>query len=109
MKSCITATAIALSLVGFLPVAQANPTPFNLEIEQQNTQALLAYAEKTGKPVPPVVDYEYGMKMDVARVIYRTRPVLYCGTLRKILSFETPQGEPQSVRFLGQGECRNKQ
>ena len=109
MKSCFTATAILISLIGVLPVAQANPAPINLEFEQQNAQALLAYAQKTGKPAPQVVDYTYGMEMDVARLIYRSRSVLYCGTLQKILSFENPQGEPQSVRYLAQGECRNKQ
>lgn len=99
---------VVMALLAPVALAKANPKALDLEIEKQNQKSLEAYSQQTGKPVPEVVDYRYGMKLDVAKLIYTSRPVIYCGVVSKIMSFEDSQGKPQSVRYRDQGECRTR-
>jgi hypothetical protein len=78
------------------------------KLEAQNQSALQRYAIETGKPVPPVVDYNYGMKMDIAKTIHVSPPVRVCGNVKKFISYQDSKGELHSFRYTEQGDCPRK-
>lgn len=108
MKSFRVLTSILLLTAASSAFAQTGAKTHNMDIEQKNREALHKYSQETGKPVPAVVDYSYGMDLDVNKIIYMTQGVAFCGTINKIMSFEDDQGNPQSVRYVDKGECRNR-
>ncbi|KRW61029.1 DUF2790 domain-containing protein [Pseudomonas sp. TTU2014-080ASC] len=77
------------------------------EIAQQSLEQVQRYAEKTGKATPEPVDYTYDMKLDIAKMVYMTPNVYYCGNVSKYMSYEDSQGNLNTVRYLVQGKCRN--
>ncbi|GAC1031667.1 DUF2790 domain-containing protein [Pseudomonas sp. No.21] len=83
------------------------PEKVRQEIERNSLQAAERYAESAGKPVPKPVDYRYGMKLDVAKVIYMTPTVNHCGNVNKLMTYEDSLGELYTVRYVSQGQCLN--
>ncbi|MBD9483748.1 DUF2790 domain-containing protein [Pseudomonas sp. PDM14] len=77
------------------------------EIEARSLQAVQRYAEQMGKAVPQPIDYSYGMKLDVAKVIYMTPAVKHCGNVGKLMTYEDSNGELYTIRYLAQGYCQN--
>lgn len=67
--------------------------------------APLAFAEDAGKigHGVPVVDYHYGMHLDVASVLQRTDNSGKSGVVPSILVYRDSQGEVHKVRFLEWG------
>ncbi|EQM72044.1 hypothetical protein L682_00055 [Aquipseudomonas alcaligenes OT 69] len=84
----------------------------SVEIEQQFEKDSLKktqdYAGRVKKSVPAIKDYGYGMKLDVAKVIYSSPNVKYCGSVKKLLSYADSKGELHTIRYLAQGECINR-
>jgi hypothetical protein len=58
-----------------------------------NTQAMEQYAASQGKPAPVVKDYEYGMKLDVVKVV-------------SVVQIPKTQKRHSKVPFLFSTECR---
>ena len=83
------------------------PDDVKQEIEQESMQAAERYAASTGKTTPQPVDYKYGMKLDVAKVVYMTPTISHCGNVSKLMTYEDSQGELYTIRYLVQGQCRN--
>ena len=48
------------------------------------------------------------MKLNVAKVIYQSPNIEYCGAVPMIMVFEDSNDELRSIRYRSYGECRNQ-
>ena len=58
--------------------------------------------------MPEIQDYRYSMKLNVAKVIYQSPNIEYCGAVPMIMVFEDSNDELRSIRYRSYGECRNQ-
>ncbi|QFT24493.1 hypothetical protein FIV02_23280 [Pseudomonas sp. THAF187a] len=99
---------IALLLVASNALAQSFPKDKVRQIEQNSIEVAQRYAERTGKPMPQIQDYRYSMKLDIAKVVYQSPRIEYCGVIPQIMVFEDSNEELRSIRYRSQGECRSQ-
>ncbi|MDG0898674.1 DUF2790 domain-containing protein [Pseudomonas sp. GD03721] len=84
------------------------PESAKKEIEEKSLKAAENYAQSVGKAAPQPSDYKYGMKLDVAKLIYITPTVKFCGNVNKLMTYEDSQGDLHTIRYISQGQCRNQ-
>jgi hypothetical protein len=73
-----------------------------------NIQAMEQYAASQGKPAPVVKDYEYGMKLDVVRVVSVVRPQVACAVVPTAMTYEDSQGQLNTIEYTVAGDCRKR-
>ncbi|WP_033035857.1 DUF2790 domain-containing protein [Pseudomonas sp. GM102] len=76
-----------------------------------NTQAMEQYAASQGKPAPVVKDYEYGMKLDVVKVVKVVsvvRPQVACAVVPTAMTYEDSQGQLNTIKYTVAGDCRKR-
>ena len=73
-----------------------------------NTQAMEQYAANQGKPAPVVKDYEYGMKLDVVKVVSVVRPQIACAVVPAAMTYEDSQGQLNTIKYTVAGDCRKR-
>lgn len=73
-----------------------------------NTQAMEEYAASQGKPAPVVKDYQYGMKLDVVKVVSVVRPQVACAVVPTAMTYEDSQGRLNTIKYTVAGDCRNR-
>ena len=73
-----------------------------------NTQAMEQYAASQGKPAPVVKDYEYGMKLDVVKVVSVVRPQVACAVVPAAMTYEDSQGQLNTIKYTVAGDCRKR-
>jgi hypothetical protein len=73
-----------------------------------NTQAMEEYAASQGKPAPVVEDYQYGMKLDVVKVVSVVRPQVTCAVVPTAMTYEDSQGRLNTIKYTVAGDCRNR-
>ena len=71
-----------------------------------NTQAMEQYAANQGKPAPVVKDYEYGMKLDVVKVVSVVRPQVACAVVPTVMTYEDSKGQLNTIKYTVAGDCR---
>lgn len=75
---------------------------------QDHQAAVFDYAQKTNRPIPNVVDYKYGMQLDIAKVV-RTSPELReCKVIPQLMTYEDSKGDLNTVRYQVMSRCRGK-
>ncbi|MBT9303587.1 DUF2790 domain-containing protein [Pseudomonas sp. TAE6080] len=77
------------------------------QLMQQNQQAMSRYAAKQGKPAPQVRAYEYGMKLDIAKVVSVTPPIRACKVVPSRMTYEDSSGTIKTLEYQVMGLCRN--
>ncbi|NIF18783.1 DUF2790 domain-containing protein [Pantoea sp. Cy-639] len=104
LRPTLIAALLALSL-------SAQATGFsqqrNEQLLQDHQQAVAAYAAKRDKPMPDIVDYRYGMKLDVARFVRQSGDPRTCNVVPRLMTFEDSQGTLRTVRYVVQSQCIN--
>ena len=70
-----------------------------------NAKAMALYAANRGKPAPVVRDYEYGMKLDVVKVVSVVRPPVACSVVPAAMTYEDSQGQLNTIRYSVAGDC----
>lgn len=107
----ITKVALAVVLLSSTQLAfsKSSVEQVSQKYQEQNAEITQKYAIKNNKKEPIVVDYKYGMKIDVAKLIHQTRNIETCGNFKKIMSYEDSQGKLHSVRYTKLGSCRSQQ
>ncbi|MOA57773.1 hypothetical protein D3C78_1820120 [compost metagenome] len=73
-----------------------------------NTKAMQQYAASRGKPVPVVRDYEYGMELDVVKVVSVVRPAAACAVVPAAMTYEDSQGQLNTIKYSVAGDCRKR-
>ncbi|WP_347905669.1 DUF2790 domain-containing protein [Pseudomonas purpurea] len=75
---------------------------------QANNAAMQKYAAKEGKSAPIVKDYQYGMKLDVVKVVSVTPPIKSCEVVPSQMTYEDSRGQLTTLRYSVAGECRTR-
>ncbi|WP_454187137.1 DUF2790 domain-containing protein [Pseudomonas sp. ADAK2 TE3594] len=73
-----------------------------------NVKAMEQYAANQGKPAPVVKDYEYGMKLDVVKVVSVVRPQVACAVVPTAMTYEDSQGQLNTIKYTVAGDCRKR-
>lgn len=73
-----------------------------------NVKAMEQYAANQGKPAPVVKDYEYGMKLDVVKVVSVVRPQVACAVVPTAMTYEDSKGQLNTIEYTVAGDCRNR-
>ena len=73
-----------------------------------NAKAMEQYAISQGKSAPVAKQYEYGMKMDVVKVISVVRPAKVCAVVPAAMTYEDSNGQLNTIRYTVAGECRKR-
>ncbi|AZV30045.1 hypothetical protein CT157_18310 [Pseudomonas syringae] len=73
-----------------------------------NTKAMEQYAASQGKAAPVVKEYEYGMKLDVKKVVSVVRPKNECAVVPAAMTYEDSKGQLNTVTYNVMGNCRQQ-
>lgn len=73
-----------------------------------NTQAMEQYAISQGKSAPVTKQYEYGMKVDVVKVVSVVRPAKVCAVVPAAMTYEDPEGQLNTITYTVAGDCRKQ-
>jgi hypothetical protein len=72
-----------------------------------NSKAMEQYAANQGKAPPVVKDYEYGMKLDVVKVVSVVKPQPGCKVVPTAMTYEDSKGQINTIKYSVMGVCRN--
>jgi hypothetical protein len=72
-----------------------------------NAKAMEQYAANQGKAPPAVKDYEYGMKLDVVKVVSVVKPQPACKVVPTAMTYEDSKGQLNTIKYNVMGVCRN--
>ncbi|AZL74664.1 DUF2790 domain-containing protein [Pseudomonas sichuanensis] len=104
LRLTLSAALLALSL-------SAQATGFtsraNEQLLEDHQQAVAAYAAERAKPMPEIVDYRYGMRLDVARLVRQSADPRNCNVGPRLMTYEDSQGTLRTVRYVMQSQCIN--
>ncbi|AOE84974.1 DUF2790 domain-containing protein [Pseudomonas sp. TCU-HL1] len=65
-------------------------------------------AASTGQSAPPVTQYEYGVHLDIARVLEMTDLSTFCGIGPARMTYEDSQMQTRTLEYLVWGTgCKN--
>ncbi|QKJ33549.1 DUF2790 domain-containing protein [Pseudomonas sp. MPDS] len=73
-----------------------------------NTKAMEKYAVSQGKSAPVPKQYEYGMKVDVVKVISVVRPAKVCAVVPAAMTYEDSVGQLNTITYTVAGDCRRR-
>ncbi|MDP1068878.1 co-regulatory protein PtrA N-terminal domain-containing protein, partial [Klebsiella pneumoniae] len=79
MKSLKVFFAVTILTMSSLAMAEGGGDRVYGRMMQENQKAMEQYALENGKTTPEVVHYEYGMNLDVQKVISTTQANKTCG------------------------------
>jgi hypothetical protein len=98
----LAATLLALSLS-----AQASSFTDNRsqQLLDEHQRAVAAYATERARPVPEIVDYRYGMPLEVARLVRQSGDPRTCEVVPRLMTFEDRGGTLRTVRYVAQSQC----
>lgn len=88
--SVLIATCISLAS---LPSYALSADPSVQESIETHQIAIQAYADNKNKPMPEIVEYRYGMKLDVAKAVRQTPDTKSCQVIPRLLTYENSTGE----------------
>lgn len=104
-KSLIFALAILSPVASY---AFASDDSVANTIIKEHQEVVRRYAAKKSKPVPTVVEYKYGMKLDIAKVVRVSPELRACKVLPQLMTYENSQGELNTLQYQVMSGCRGK-
>lgn len=104
LRPTLTAALLALA---FTAQATGFSSERNEQLLEEHQSAVAAYAQQRAKPMPQIVDYRYGMKLDVARLVRQSGDPRNCQVIPRLMTFEDSQGTLRTVRYSVQSQCIN--
>jgi hypothetical protein len=72
-----------------------------------NYKAMEQYAVSQGKAAPVVKNYEYGMKLDVVKIVSVVKPQPACAVTPAAMTYEDSKGQLNTLKYSVAGLCRN--
>ena len=106
MKFIKSMTFIAVLALALNALAEGGGDKTFERAVSANTKAMEQYAANQGKSAPVMKDYEYGMKLDVVKVVSIVRPQASCAAVPTVMTYEDSQGQLNTIRYTVGGECR---
>jgi hypothetical protein len=75
---------------------------------QENQQAMEQYALKNSKAIPEIVHYEYGMNLDVQKVVSVTQANNSCDVAPSRMTYEDSAGKLNTLEYIVMGtKCQH--
>lgn len=105
IKSLIFALTVAAPLASY---ASANDDSAVKNAIKDHQAAVVNYAEKNRKPIPNVVEYKYGMKLDIAKVVRTSPDLRECKVIPQLMTYEDSRGDLNTVQYKVMSRCRGK-
>ncbi len=78
------------------------------QVLKEHQSMVEKYAATTRQAVPPVMDYKYGMKLDIANVIRTSRDTPACKVIPQLMTYEDSSGNLNTVKYQVMGTCRSQ-
>jgi hypothetical protein len=108
MKTFNALLAVSILSLSSLALAEGGSDRVYGQMIRNNQQAMAQYAAEKGKAVPEIVHYEYGMKLDVKKVVSSTSVNKGCGVGPARMTYEDSNGKLNTVEYRLLGEnCPN--
>jgi hypothetical protein len=99
--------ATCFSFVSFSSFALSDDAQTRDYIEQHQA-AIQAYASQENKAMPPIVEYQYGMKIDVVKLVRQTADTKSCQVMPRLMTYEDSTGQLVTLQYSALSECRNQ-
>ena len=77
-------------------------------VVQEHQKIIETYAKEKQKSLPAVVQYKYGMDLDVAKVVRLSPDVKACKVMPQLMTYENSEGELRTVEYRIMSGCRGK-
>ena len=108
MKTLKALFAVTILTLSSLAMAEGGGDRVYGRMMQENQQAMEQYALKNGKAIPEIVHYEYGMNLDIQKVVSVTQANKTCGVAPSRMTYEDSRGQRRTVEYqvMGTG-CSN--
>ena len=103
MKSLKVFFAVTILTMSSLAMAEGGGDRVYGRMMQENQKAMEQYALENGKATPEVVHYEYGMNLDVQKVISTTQANKTCGVAPSRMTYEDSAGKLNTLEYKGLG------
>lgn len=105
------AKTLILTLAVLIPVtsyASSEHGPGTSKIIKEHQALVTDYAAGKNQTAPRIVEYKYGMKLDVDKVIRMSSVSTHCGVTPQLMTYEDSKGTLNTVKYTVANECRNK-
>lgn len=104
-KSFVFALAILSPVASY---AFASDDSVANTIIKEHQEVVGRYAARENKPVPAIVEYKYGMNLDIAKVVRVSPESRGCQVMPKLMTYEDAQGELNTLQYQAMSGCRGK-
>jgi outer membrane lipoprotein-sorting protein len=78
------------------------------DMVKEHQRKVTGYAVSQNKSVPKVIEYKYGMALDVAQVVFLSPDPRACKVLPQLMTYEDSEGELNTLKYQMLSECRGK-
>jgi hypothetical protein len=104
-------SSLLLILAAVAPVASFAFAPSDHQMRSvvNEHQAIVQeHAEREQKPLPQIVEYRYGMKLDIAKVVRVSPDLKTCAASPRLMSYEDSSGALKTVQYKAVSGCTGK-
>lgn len=102
---------LLLSLALLAPVtsyAASVHDPMAAKIVKAHEEFVRNYAAENNQAPPSIIKYQYGMKLDIEKVIRVSSASTACGVNPQLMTYEDSKGTLNTVKYQTLNDCRNK-
>ena len=78
------------------------------EVIREHQSLIAKYADSRQKPLPPIVEYAYGMDLDVNKVVRASPDVRACKVMPQLMTYEDSKGRLNTIQYKVQSSCHGK-
>ena len=103
MKTLKALFAVTILTLSSLAMAEGGGDRVYGRMMQENQQAMEQYALKNGKAIPEIVHYEYGMNLDVQKVVSVTQANKSCDVAPSRMTYEDSAGKLNTLEYRVMG------
>ncbi len=103
MKLLKVVFAASILTMSSLAMAEGGGDRVYGRMMQENQQAMEQYASRNGKTPPEIVHYEYGMNLDIQKVISVTQANKNCSVAPSRMTYEDSAGKLNTLEYKVMG------
>jgi hypothetical protein len=105
IKSLVLAFAILSPVTSYAFVAGDIKVD---DLVKEHQRKVTNYAIGQNKRVPVVIEYEYGMALDVVQVIILSPDPRACKVMPQLMTYEDSAGELNTLKYQMLSDCRSR-
>jgi hypothetical protein len=78
------------------------------DIVKEHQRRVANYAASQKKALPDIVEYKYGMTLDIVQVVLLSPDPRVCKVVPQLMTYEDSAGELNTLEYQMLSECRGK-